>query len=425
MSSWLDSAQEVPDSGGPSWLEHAQEVQGTEAPASYSAPESFGHGAVQGATLGFGDEINGAVQALGDKVTGRSPGASLVELYRRNRDMFRREDAAAQQANQKSYMGGNLAGGIAPSLVSGATVGNGASLLAALGRNAALGGTAALGGSNADTATGLARDAAIGAGVGGVLGAGAHGLGQLTGKLAGFAAGRVADIDEGVARKAAATAAEETASARSGAGRAAQDAYKQLEHLRELGRRGALNGEQEATAKALEAELGDKAQANLLPASQRKAAAAAAYIDAMSTEGQRAQDLAAQKLSGAEALAQLKARAVRYGLPAIGGAMAGAAGFGGHGALVGAGSGALMGAGLRPMGQSLLRMMKTPAVQRAAMEALSGASEAAAPALETAGNSAARALEPEVSQAIHPRLLQLLAKRKTDNQTPAWAQADQ
>lgn len=113
--------------------------------------ESFLRGGAQGATLGYGDEVQGLAQAAGlkylpagmgggtnapapwekefwDKNTpggffsteAPKPSATdqrgLLDLYREQRDVARHDDDAARAANPKTFLGGELAGGILPAL---------------------------------------------------------------------------------------------------------------------------------------------------------------------------------------------------------------------------------------------------------------------------------------------------------------------
>lgn len=380
-----------------------------------STLSALAQGAGQGVTLGFQDEVNGAIQALGDKLMGNSPESSLGELYRRNRDSFRREADATKAEHPLAYGGAELAGGLASSFLPGLGISKGAKAAQVLLKSALAGGVGALGQDQADLTRGEYGRAALDTGVGTALGAGAGGIGIGLGGLGQKAFQRVAGIDEAVARKAAEAAAAETASARSAAGRAAQDAYKQLEHLRELGKLRALSPEEAQVAASLEGELGDKAQQKLLSSVAAKDATSAAYVDALQSEAQRAKDIAAQKLSGGDAMSQLKARALRYGLPAVGGALAGMTGFGGHGGLVGAGSGALMGAGLRPMMHSMLRMASQPSVARPAAQLAGNAlSSLAAPLATHSAAPASLELSPEIAAMV------AALRQKPEQDTSNW-----
>lgn len=86
----------------------AQLEGSTQAPGKL---ESFGRGAAQGATLGYADELTGALEALKDKVTGSD--GNLTDLYRQHRDESRANYEAAHEANPWTYRAGELGGGVA------------------------------------------------------------------------------------------------------------------------------------------------------------------------------------------------------------------------------------------------------------------------------------------------------------------------
>lgn len=185
----LRDAEHAEVKGGSFDLDEASPSQPVAAPgpadviaSEPSRPEAFLRGAGQGITLGFGDEVNGGVQALMAKAMGEQ--GSLGELYERNRNTFRSEDAAADRAHHGYYVGGNIVGGAATGPL---LPGGGAPLLAARGQGltsglgralwegvktgAVGGGIAGFGQSNETTLGGMAKDAAIGAGAGATLGA--------------------------------------------------------------------------------------------------------------------------------------------------------------------------------------------------------------------------------------------------------------
>lgn len=166
-------------------------------------------------------------------------------------------------------------------------------------------------------------------------------------------------IEQKVAAKAATDAASETASARSAAGTAAQDAYKQLEHLRELDSMGLLSKEDKVIAANLSKELAKKAAEKLAPAVTRKNTTSTAYKEAIETETARAAQIVKEKLSGKEVRTQTMARIKRYGPAAVGG-MIGNMLFPGLGGAVG---GAATGLVLRPTLLSMRRLATNPAVQ--------------------------------------------------------------
>jgi hypothetical protein len=194
----------------------------------------------------------------------------------------------------------------------------------------------------------------FGAGLGGA----GYGIGAGAGAIVKAAANKASALKTAVTEKAAAAAAAETASAKSAAGTAAQNAYRQLEHLRELGALRSLSPEEAQVAAQLEKELAGKAAEKLLPAAAQKEATAAAYKEAVQTEAQRAEEMAAKKLSGSEAQRQFMERFKRYGPAAIGGAV-------GHFLIPGLGTagGAATGLVLRPAIRSARNFLKDPAVQ--------------------------------------------------------------
>lgn len=169
--------------------------------ADISKAESFGRGAAQGATMGFGDELSGAIQAIGEKYPFLSPlaiaahlssGRPLSELvargtenaerpaadiYRENRDQARAVDEAAQKANPGAYLAGDVGG----SLITAPLVPGGAAktLPKAIAAGMALGSVGGLGSSRADLTRGEYGQAAVDTGVGGVVGGAAGAGGYL------------------------------------------------------------------------------------------------------------------------------------------------------------------------------------------------------------------------------------------------------
>jgi len=138
-------------------------------------------GFASGGTMGFVDELGGLIgRALipeGVKLTPEAKrlaaekGIELppeVSNYDLVRDAVRREAAEAKAAHPKSYLGGQLAGGVASAVVA---PGGAAKTLGQVARTgAALGGVNAIGASEADTVGGVAKDAAVGAGTGAAFG---------------------------------------------------------------------------------------------------------------------------------------------------------------------------------------------------------------------------------------------------------------
>lgn len=160
---------------------------GLESPDSGpSGMDAFGRGAAQGATLGFGDEIEGAVQAVGRKYLPESLGGGgeadakkpLLDLYRDSRGVARRQNAEAEQAHGGAYFAGNVVGGAAPGLL----VPGGGGLAGIAKTGAVLGAANGLGTSNADLTHGEVQQAARDTGIGGLTGAATAVGGALAGK---------------------------------------------------------------------------------------------------------------------------------------------------------------------------------------------------------------------------------------------------
>lgn len=150
----------------------------------YSPLESFGRGTMQGATLGLGDEIAGGLKAGTAKV-GEELGLkedskmSLKDLYKMYRDAQRAKNKQAEEQNPKSYLAGNVTGGIGSAVaVPEALMGKGAA--SAIGAGAVTG----LGTSEADL-TEPSKESILQAGkdtaMGGAIGAVAHGFINRTG----------------------------------------------------------------------------------------------------------------------------------------------------------------------------------------------------------------------------------------------------
>jgi hypothetical protein len=151
--------------------------------------ESLGRGVLQGATLGFADEIWAALKAGG--VSGKT--------YEMERDRTRRENQAAQDANPGSYIAGEVGGGIASAFVPGLGVAKGAGAVGNAVKAAGLGAVSGVGSSEAGDLGGVAKDAAVGGIAGGVLG---YGAAKLVGGAPDRAAARVVDD---ITKKATAT----------------------------------------------------------------------------------------------------------------------------------------------------------------------------------------------------------------------------
>ena len=337
----------------------SENKQNTDPTVGMSADQKF----VAGAGKAFVDLARGAGQLTG-----------LVD--RKSIDEAKSLDAPLMQStdnvlgmNVRPAFWGNLTGNITAALP--------ASVIP--GANTALGAAAIGAGLGALQPVGTNDSRLTNTTVGAALGLGGYGLGKLADRAVTSAREGVANIENSIASKANAQAAAETASARSAAGNAAQNAYRQLEHLRELGALRTLTPEEAQVAAQLEQELAGKAAEKLLPAAAAKEATAKAYQEALSTEGQRAADLAASKLSGSEAMNQLMVRLKRYGPAAVGGAI-------GHFLIPGLGTagGAATGLVLRPAIRSAMNLAKNPAVQRGLLMPIADAGLLTNPAIPQA-----------------------------------------
>lgn len=149
--------------------------------------EAFGRGAVQGASAGTADELTGIIKAIrptdpGDRFRyGRDlkPPVSSESLKQAEeiRDKERAGNRAAKEAEPGFYTGGQVFGGVA----AGATVGAPTTLAGTIGAGAAYGALTGAGESEATTAAGVAKDAAIAGGIGAAGGAIGHGATKLAG----------------------------------------------------------------------------------------------------------------------------------------------------------------------------------------------------------------------------------------------------
>ena len=126
-----------------------------------------GLGVVQGASLGGADEGEGFLGAVGSRVMGLDNGTArgFTESYQQKRDAARAKYQAAEQRSPKSFMLGNLAGGVGTLAVPGL---NGAKFS----QIAGMAGADALGRSEADLTKGEFGRAALDVASGGASGVG-------------------------------------------------------------------------------------------------------------------------------------------------------------------------------------------------------------------------------------------------------------
>jgi hypothetical protein len=118
-----------------------------------SAIESGLRGAAQGVSLGFADELTGALES-----------AFTDKTYEQARDESRANYKKAETDNPIAYGAGQVGGGAATMFVPGLGAAKGVKGLATLG------GLAGLGSSEADDAAGMLADTAKGAGIGAATG---------------------------------------------------------------------------------------------------------------------------------------------------------------------------------------------------------------------------------------------------------------
>lgn len=171
MRNKIDDWEEVPVNEVDDWEEVAFE------PESTSKLESGLRGLAQGASLGFADELTGALES-----TAGSLGLVPDKTYEQSRDESRAQYLKAQTDNPVTYGAGQIGGGLATMAIPGLNVAKGASLARTAGTAALQGGLAGLGSSESDDVSQMAKDAAVGAGLGLGLGAAGYGAGKLVEK---------------------------------------------------------------------------------------------------------------------------------------------------------------------------------------------------------------------------------------------------
>ncbi len=101
--------------------------------------ESFLRGAAQGATLGFADEITGAIESL-----------TTDKTYKQSRDESRAAYRTAQEANPLTYSAGDIGAGVATAFVPGLGIAKGAKALQVAGKAALTSGVSGVGRSESD-----------------------------------------------------------------------------------------------------------------------------------------------------------------------------------------------------------------------------------------------------------------------------------
>lgn len=177
--SWKDRAIKV-ESSTSSWRDRATSVE-----PDVSEIESALRGIASGASLGFSDEITGALES-----------AFTDKSYEQARNESRQNYKQAQDANPYAYGAGQIGGAIGTAFVPGLGQMN-------LAKAAALGATQALGDSEAEDIKGLATDVALG----GTIGAATHGvMEKVVGPALKYGANKISkmvpdDVGEFVSKK--------------------------------------------------------------------------------------------------------------------------------------------------------------------------------------------------------------------------------
>lgn len=139
---------------------------------------ALGRGALQGATLGFGDELAGVWHGLTGSLYPGAP--SFGSQYTQGRDAERQANAAAEAKHPWLYGTGQVGGGLAPVLATGG--------MSALPVAMAEGAISGVGSSDASSPEQLLRDAGSGLLVGTALGGVGAGLGKAFSRLGSKAA---------------------------------------------------------------------------------------------------------------------------------------------------------------------------------------------------------------------------------------------
>lgn len=172
-------AKGVPAESEPfNWDDHpiVGTVQSPTVSQPPSATEALVRGGLQGATLGFGDEIQAGLKAGEQKLFGDDGGGgqSFESLYNQDVGQERAENAAAQQAHPYLYGAGNFTGALGLGAVTG---GLGAeTAVGRIGAASAMGALSGVGYGNDDSLNNGAAEALKGALVGGAVGGAVEGL---------------------------------------------------------------------------------------------------------------------------------------------------------------------------------------------------------------------------------------------------------
>lgn len=173
------------DDGSAPWEKYKQTGEYPQAKPEGAGSEikAAALGASQGATFGFADELGGAVLGARDWLDsklGKRGDVSFRDAYYTNRDALRKGNADAAKESPKSYIAGQVGGGLATAFVPGAGILNakkGAGLVEAVSKAALAGGAAGAG--TAQEITDVPGEALRGAAIGGAIGGGLNVAGKV------------------------------------------------------------------------------------------------------------------------------------------------------------------------------------------------------------------------------------------------------
>jgi hypothetical protein len=354
--------------------------------------ESLGRGALQGATLGFGDEAAGAITGLmqgGVNLLPKSLARALdveqapaSDAYAFSRDSERQANAAADKAHGGYYLGGNLVGGaltapLLPGVAAAKGAGLGARTLAGIANGATQGAAFGLGASNAQLAsTDALKDTLTGGLVGGAIGGAAPVVGAGIGKLAGRAKRGAAEAVAAQTEKSAAAKAAEIARQSGQIGRDTATTFQTFERYQQI-----LNDPNapQRLKDGAQASLNDpRFKAALLKAQEEYVRKGPELLSAIESgyaklDDARAMDVAkdaAEKLANpiqTQVVPRLKMYASRALPMAVGSAIGGPAGMVAGTAVAGA---------LGRPGTALANAMKSPALRKLAWESVDAVASA-------------------------------------------------
>jgi hypothetical protein len=160
----------------------ADPAQQEPARVPYTELESAARAARSGALFDLYDEGAGAVKAGLDVLSGDTDMKGVYDAYKKYRDEERMKDKLARQDNPKSYLSGQIAGGLGTAFIPGLgwlNVGKGATLAGAAAKGAAGAGLGGFGASEGETGREILEDTLDAAKLGAVTGGALRGAGKL------------------------------------------------------------------------------------------------------------------------------------------------------------------------------------------------------------------------------------------------------